>query len=75
MEGNSCGFYSNHCPHTIGLVISNEYTMIQLIVLITVIGIAGFAVRMWYEAIVFSIRGLIEVYRESKLDSPADNDV
>jgi hypothetical protein len=56
------------------LVIFNEYSMIGILKLCILIGIAGFAIRMWYEAICFVIHGLIEVYRESKSDSPADND-
>ena len=74
MEGNSCRIYTNHCTHPIGLVIFNEYSMIGILKLCILIGIAGFAIRMWYEAICFVIHGLIEIYRESKSDSPADKD-
>lgn len=33
--------------------------------------IAGFAILMWFEAIRFIIHGFIQIYRESKSDSPA----
>ena len=75
MEGNGCWVYSNHCTHPIGLVISNEYSMIEILKLCILIGIAGFAIRMWYEAFRFVIHGLTAVYRESKSDSPADKDL
>ncbi len=39
--------------------------------LIIFVLIAGFAILMWFEAIRFIIHGFIQIYRESKSDSPA----